>query len=228
MQLLWMVFLAGLAGGFGHCMGMCGGVVAACSFAGCAGKPKIKAASRFQVLYHSGRLITYSLIGAVFGALGTLPALIEATRPYQYWVPVIAGTLMIGVGISMALGWGGKAVTLVGNSNNSNWFTRAATVLSGRGTIAAFPLGLLMGFIPCGLLAVIELRALASGSAATGAAVMLSFGLGTVPGLGGFGFVSGLLGAQTRGILLKAGAVIITVIGIMTIIRFIPFLKTGM
>ncbi len=217
MQLLWMVFLAGLAGGFGHCIGMCGGIVAACSFAGTAGKGKISSAPAFQALYHSGRLATYSLLGAAFGALGSLPAFSSATRPFQMWIPIVAGVLMVIVGIAIALGWDSKVMTMFGRG--SNRFARSTAMFAKNGMFAALPFGLLMGFLPCGMLAAMELKAMSTGSALWGAAVMLSFGLGTVPGLSGFGIASGFLGTQVRGILLKMGAVIVVVIGLLTIAR---------
>ncbi|MCL6471879.1 MAG: sulfite exporter TauE/SafE family protein [Firmicutes bacterium] len=223
MQFLWMVFLAGIAGGFGHCIGMCGGVVAACSFAGCAGKPKIKNTFLYQLFYHGGRLTTYSLIGAIFGSLGAIPSLIQFTRPYQQWVPIVAGLFMVAIGIAMAFGWGSKGV-VIKDGSRSSLFARAASKLADRGIFAALPLGLFMGFLPCGLLAVIELRALASGSAISGAAAMLFFGLGTIPGIAGFGLVSGILGSRARGNILKAGAFVVIIIGLLTVMRGTTYL----
>lgn len=219
MQLLWMAFLAGLAGGFGHCIGMCGGFVAACSFAGCAGKTNISTVSMFQALYHSGRLATYSLVGAVLGALGSLPALTSATRPYQAWVPVIAGTLMVLAGAAITLGWDSKLGALGSTSGKPGLPAKATSYLAHRGAFAALPLGLMMGFLPCGMLVAVELQAISTSSIVLGAAVMLAFGLGTVPGLSGFGIASGFLGTQARGALLKVGALVVIAIGILTIMR---------
>ncbi len=229
MKLLWAFFLAGLAGGFGHCIGMCGGVIAACSFAGCAGKARVTGAPVYQSLYHAGRLITYGLLGALFGALGSLPGLMASMRPFQRWVPVIAGVLMVVAGLAVGFNWIGteKAANAGLKSGRSNGrfnrafskrFNIAAATLSRRGITAAFPLGLLMGLLPCGMLAVIELRAIAGGSAFWGASLMVAFGLGTIPGLAGFGLASGVLGSHTRGVFLKAGAAIVIVMGVFTVV----------
>ncbi len=237
MKLLWAVFLAGLAGGFGHCIGMCGGVIAACSFAGCAGKSRVTGAPAYQSLYHTGRLITYSLLGAIFGALGALPTLMASMRPFQRWVPVVAGVLMVAAGLATgfnlpgflkALNIGSKISRYYGISNGkqNRRFNKAATALSRGGFAAALPLGLLMGLLPCGMLAVIELRAIAGGSALWGALLMFAFGLGTIPGLAGFGLASGVLGSQTRGVFLKAGAAIVVVMGILTVVGGVSSLST--
>ncbi|MHB8841772.1 MAG: sulfite exporter TauE/SafE family protein [Candidatus Aquicultor sp.] len=233
MKLLWAFFLAGLAGGFSHCIGMCGGVIAACSFAGCAGKARAVGAPVYQSLYHAGRLITYGLLGALFGALGSLPGLMASMRPFQRWVPVVAGVLMVVAGLAVGFNWTGtmkmaNAVSKSGRFNGrfngrfsrafSKRFNRVAATLSRRGIMAAFPLGLLMGLLPCGMLAVIELRAIAGGSAFWGALLMVAFGLGTIPGLAGFGLASGMIGSQTRGAFLKAGAAIVIVMGILTVV----------
>lgn len=223
MQLLWMIFLAGLAGGFGHCIGMCGGIVAACSFTGAAGKGNIPAAPVYQALYHSGRIATYGLLGGLFGAAGSLPMLSRVTRPYQSWLAVVAGVLMVVAGVAVALGWDRRFTARLNGGNHSRWFIRKTAFLAKQGTLTAFPLGLLMGFLPCGMLSAIELRAIATGSAVVGASVMVAFGLGTLPGLLGFGIASGLLSTRVRGALLKIGAIAVVVIGILTIVRGIDY-----
>jgi sulfite exporter TauE/SafE len=126
---------------------------------------------------------------------------------------------MVAAGVAVAMGLDNRVIAITGGSGRAGWLTSSTAAIAKKGTFAAFPFGVLMGFLPCGMLAAIELRAIATSSAAWGAAIMLAFGLGTVPGLSGFGAVSGLLGTHVRGVLLKIGAVIVIVIGLLTIVR---------
>jgi sulfite exporter TauE/SafE len=76
-----------------------------------------------------------------------------------------------------------------------------------------------MGLVPCGFLMTIEIQALASGSATAGAVTMLVFAIGTVPALAVFGLASGVLGLRARGWLSRAGAVLVILLGLLTIGR---------
>jgi sulfite exporter TauE/SafE len=286
---LWLVFLTGLLSGFGHCIGMCGPIVAAFGFgdgavvreegresgsgsedgratpleadpglaqgaslaaAGAAVGASATVASPvvaptaslrpvgiFQVGYQTGRLITYTALGALLGALGGAGVLSflpgNALVPAQRWLGVFAGLVMVLMGLALlglpGLHRLGRWVESGGGAaSGTSWFSRAAGELARRGAAAAVPLGMLMGLMPCGLLMTIEIRALASGSAGAGALTMLAFGLGTVPALAGFGLASGLLGRRTRGWLFAAGAALVVVLGLLTMARSVAALGLPM
>lgn len=224
---IWGAFALGLTGGFGHCLAMCGPFVAGASLGVGARTQDARSATGFQAAYHVGRLITYSAIGAILGALGGAGRISTLTGPYS---PVaFAGWLKLGVGV---------ATVLLGVWMVASWATgrhkrgpelpgllSIATVvrltgrLSRKSAWAGLPFGALMGLLPCGPLLPVELAALTEGSAFAGAALMLAFGLGTVPALAGFGVASGLVGARARNWMVPAAGVIVMSLGGLTLAR---------
>jgi sulfite exporter TauE/SafE len=228
---LWAVFVVGLAGGFGHCIAMCGPLTAASalatgatrSSAGGRGRGRAGTIALWQAAYHGGRLLTYTAIGALLGALGSVWALRGVLGPAQRWVWLTAGMLMIVMGLAAAgaplLGRLGRGLESGSGIATAGWFGRAFRWLAGRGAWAAVPLGMLNGLMPCGFLMSIEASALAAGSPGLGAATMLAFGLGTVPALAGFGAASGLLGVRGRAWLLYLGGAVVVALGAFYVLR---------
>jgi sulfite exporter TauE/SafE len=225
---LWLAFTVGLAGGFGHCIGMCGPFVAASSISGGVGGSRApRSAGLFQAGYHTGRLLTYTALGALLGALGAAGTIEKLAgpawlAPAQRYLGLVAGVLMLLVGFAM-LGVP-KLDKLMraaeaGGVSDAGWFTRAYVRLQAGGWKASIPLGMLLGLLPCGFLLGMEAWALVSGSATAGALTMLAFGLGTVPALAGFGLASGLLGTRMRGAFTYVGATIVVALGVFTIGR---------
>lgn len=222
---LWAAFLLGLVGGFGHCLAMCGPFVAAASFAEGCGVAASGAPARgrrslgFQVSYHSGRLATYALIGALLGLLGGAGALATLGGPFSpegltRWLKLAAGVLMVGTGVMMLAAALGVSAAKVPEPTRlltaARWYERATAELLRRGPRWGFALGMLMGLLPCAPLLPAELAALATGDPMTGLLTMLAFGLGTLPAMAGFGAVSGLIGARARErFAVAAGALVI-------------------
>jgi sulfite exporter TauE/SafE len=176
------------------------------------------ALAAWQLAYHGGRLLTYTLIGALLGALGSSMALRGALGPLQRWVWLIAGVLMVVMGLAAA---GAPLFAGIGRSlegglglASSGRFAAMFRWLVARGAWAAVPLGMLNGLLPCGFLLSIE-----AGSPVLGALTMLAFGLGTVPALAGFGAASGLLGARGRRWMLYAGGAVVVVLGALYVVR---------
>ena len=179
---LFAALLAGLLGGV-HCAGMCGGIVAAFSFRADGSAPPF----RLHLGYNAGRVMSYTLFGALAGALGSALALANFL-PVQTGLYVVAQIVMILLGLYLA-----------GLSNSVLVFERAGGLLWRRvkplfqelipvTTVPrAIVAGMAWGWLPCGLVYSILVSALAAGSAASGAALMLSFGLGTLPNLLGMG-----------------------------------------
>jgi sulfite exporter TauE/SafE len=225
---LWAVFLVGLAGGFGHCITMCGPIAAAGgAWSGTAssaeGGRRGRAVALWQIGYQAGRVLTYTAIGAALGGLGSLGAVRGAIGPLQRLVWLVAGEIMIIMGLAIA---GVPLLSRFGRRLESGWakasgdrFRRAYRALIRSGPRAAFPFGMLMGLMPCGFLISIELYAVGSGSALAGAATMLAFGLGTVPALAASGALGGLLGAKSRAWLTYSGAAVVIVLGVFYVVR---------
>ncbi|MBV8048851.1 MAG: sulfite exporter TauE/SafE family protein [Paludibacterium sp.] len=174
---LMVIFLAGLLGG-GHCIGMCGGIVAALTL------PLPRDKSRFVMLlgFNAGRLASYTLIGTLLGGLAGA-ALLRA-HPLQLGLYLLADLMIIAIGLYLA---GLSAfVTRIERLGQPVWRRLqplARRLLPIRHPGQAVMAGALWGWVPCGLVYSAGLSALASGHALDGALVMLCFGLGTLPNL---------------------------------------------
>lgn len=199
---LLMAFLAGLMGGV-HCLGMCGGIVAAMGFQG-GGPPK----AAVQAGYNLGRLASYALAGALAGWLGSAALLSSRFVPIQTLLYLLAQILLILVGLYLA--GLNQAVLRLEKFGGGVW--RHLQPFLGRlfpvdGFAKALLAGGLWGWLPCGLVYSVLVSALASMSAASGAALMLAFGLGTLPNLLAMGWAASRLRALFRrpGIRLAAG-----------------------
>jgi uncharacterized protein len=232
---LWGAFLLGLTGGFGHCLAMCGPFVAAASLAdgaACGARESSATGSKrsgvFQLAYHLGRLGTYGLLGALLGLLGGAAVLSNLGGPFTpeaitRWLKVSAGVLMVAMGAFMLIAWvRGRRANLPEPTAwvaSLPWFGKSVSQLSRSGGWWGLPLGALMGLLPCAPLLPAEIAALASGSSAYGASIMLAFGLGTVPALAGFGAASGLLGSRSRGWLAPIAAGSVAILGAVTLLQ---------
>lgn len=170
------LFLVGLLGGT-HCVGMCGGIVGALAMGG---------ASRWtmHLAYNGGRILSYALAGAIAGALGAASLGLEGQVPARLILYLFANLMLIALGFYL-LG-ATRALAFTERAGQALWrrvqpltrrFLPATTVRQ------AFPLGMLWGWLPCGLVYSALASALSAGSAARGAALMLAFGLGTLPNL---------------------------------------------
>jgi len=179
-------FFIGLLGA-GHCLGMCGGLVAALSFALPAGDFKKKCA--YLIAYSVGRVASYTLIGFIAGVLG-LAVMAQSGLPIGR---IVAGVLLILLGLYVAQWWKGlAALEKVGNVVWRYIKPLADTLLPVKNAKQALFLGALWGWLPCGLVYSALSFAFASShtSAVQGALVMLAFGLGTLPAVVGGGFAS--------------------------------------
>jgi sulfite exporter TauE/SafE len=158
---------------------------------GPAGAPLLRA----HLLYHLGRIASYAALGALAGELGSLPAVMIRTGRPQAWLMLAAGGMMAAAGLAIlgltrwnpmrppalapGAGWMGRAARLP-----MQWFRAGLRrVLRWPRAVVAAPYGALMGLLPCGLIYTMLIRAAASASALGGAAVMASFGAGTIPAL---------------------------------------------
>ncbi|MBD3811211.1 sulfite exporter TauE/SafE family protein [Thiobacillus sp.] len=174
--------LAGLLGGV-HCVGMCGGIVAAFSFRADGSTPPF----RLHLAYNLGRVSSYVLFGALAGALGASLKLAEF-MPVQTVLYVLAQVVMILLGLYLA--GLNRWVLVFERAGGSMWrgikplFQKLLPVKSAPQAMLA---GMAWGWLPCGLVYSVLVSALAAGSATSGAALMLAFGLGTLPNLLGMG-----------------------------------------
>ena len=172
-------FLIGLLGGV-HCVGMCGGIVGALTVQAPCRQP----AWRLHLAYNAGRIASYAAAGAIMGAIGGAGLMFNQILPVQLVLYLLANLVLIALGMYLA-GLGNHLAVL--ESLGARLWRRiqpySAKVLPADTAAKAFALGTLWGWLPCGLVYSMLATALLSGGGVSGAAVMLAFGLGTLPNL---------------------------------------------
>ncbi len=179
-----------------HCVAMCGGINLSQSVGAGGGK---SGGIKSPLLYNLGRVISYTAIGAIVGGLGSMLFLSQTVKAV---ILVIAAAGMLLMGLSM-LGWLPWWLVPRLPAALAKKADRAKT---GEGP---FIVGLLNGLMPCGPLQAMQLYALASGSALTGALAMLLFSLGTVPLMLGAGVLFSSLKAKSAHTIARISAVLI-------------------
>ena len=175
-----VLFFVGLSGG-GHCFGMCGGLVGALAGSG-SPRPSLLLA------YNAGRLSSYALAGAIVGGIGAAGLSAGSGFGADLFLRVglygFASLMLCALGLYL-LG-ATRALAFVERWGQGLWRRiQPATrrFLPARSAAQAFPLGLLWGWLPCGLVYSALATSLGSGSPAAGAGAMLAFGAGTLPNL---------------------------------------------
>lgn len=210
-----MLFLTGLVTSV-HCIAMCGGInLSQCIPKGNEMPEKSGGFSTFlpAFQYNSGRVISYTLIGFLLGAVGMIfGGSKEAglSLLLQGILKLLAGAFMIITGINM-LGIFPRLRRLTPRMPGFLARKIGAEKIRQHGPLA---IGLLNGLMPCGPLQSMQLVALASGSPVTGALSMLFFSLGTVPLMLGLGSFVSALGKRFTNQVMNAGAVLVVVLGL--------------
>jgi hypothetical protein len=214
-------FVVGLLGG-AHCAGMCGGIVGALAF----GLPE-KIRSHFpstlpyQLGYNLGRITSYVVAGAIMGGLGRLLAEVVPIYPAQRLLLAFAGLFMILLGLYLGGWWVGLArIEHLGGRLWARIEPYARRLLPVRSPAQAWMLGLLWGWIPCGLVYSMLILTVSAGGILKGAGLMLAFGLGTLPNLFAMGMVAGSLAHWSKDLRVRrvAGALVIA-FGVYTLVR---------
>lgn len=197
------LFLLGFFGG-GHCLAMCGGLSSAFALQ----LPPHINRLWLIVLMNLGRLSSYTAIGLMVGALGQFGISLDQTRGVQTALFVAANILLLLLGLYLA--GLSDLVRHIEGAGKPIW-KRLNPLLNRllpiKSVPACFAVGLLWGWLPCGLVYSASLYALGSGSALRGGLLMLSFALGTLPNLLAFGWFAGQLKTllQNRRVRLFAG-----------------------
>ena len=214
-------FVVGLLGG-AHCAGMCGGIVGALAF----GLPErirneFSRTLPYQLGYNLGRVTSYVVAGAIMGGLGMLLAEVIPLYPVQQALLVIAALFMIFLGLYLGGWWMGLArIERLGSRLWARIEPFARRLLPVHTPGQAWMLGLVWGWIPCGLVYSMLVWTVSSGSVLKGAGLMLAFGLGTLPNLFAMGMVAGSLARWSKDIRVRrvAGLLVIA-FGIYTLIQ---------
>lgn len=192
-----LAFLVGLLGGL-HCIGMCGGIVGALSL-GPTPRATPLALLPLQLAYNLGRIASYTLAGALMGGIGAVLTQLVPLHAAQRALYALAALILIGLGLYLGGWWRGLArVERLGSGLwrlLEPWGRRYLPV---RRPAQAFGLGLVWGWLPCGLVYSVLTWAASSGSAPRGALLLFAFGLGTLPNLLAMGVAAGALAHGSR------------------------------
>lgn len=156
---------------------MCGGIVGALSMG-------VPARWSMHLAYNGGRILSYAAAGAIAGALGAASMGLEGQVPARLILYFIANLMLVALGLYL-LGLT-KTLAFTERAGQHLWrYLQPLTrrFLPARSVAQAFPLGVLWGWLPCGLVYSALASALTAGSAGRGGLMMLAFGLGTLPNL---------------------------------------------
>lgn len=214
---LWTAFTLGLLGSF-HCIGMCGPIALAIP-----GENRSPEALFLRgLLYNSGRILTYSIIGAVFGVLG-MGATIAG---YQHILSITLGVLIIVFALFPHIKIPGKI---------NSWYTaftqKLTQLISGlykkRSNFSSFLIGLLNGFLPCGFVVTALAAALITSSVFHSAAYMALFGLGTLPTMLMLNMAPGFITPKVRAKLRPFITYFAIIIGLILIWRGYSMMSGG-
>jgi sulfite exporter TauE/SafE len=209
-----------VAGLFGsaHCVAMCGGIATAL---GTARDGDARDARRNRpLLYQLGRVTSYGCAGALAGALGAATGAVLAVDGWSEVLRLATACVIIIIGLDIALGANARSRWLRTPERLGALLWRRAApaamrLIPTRPTARALTLGLLWGWLPCGLVYSVLLAAAVSGDALHGAAIMIAFGLGTLPAMLGMSYAGARI-PPTRGALARVLGAIIVACGLWT------------
>lgn len=203
-----ILFLIGLLTSL-HCVAMCGGINLSQCVSYRVDNENHSKFSKFRpsLLYNGGRVISYTIIGGLVGALGSVISFSGAAKGI---VAILSGIFMVIMGLNMLnlFPWLRKL-----NPRMPRIF--ANKVRQSRGSYGPFAVGLLNGLMPCGPLQAMQLYALGTGSFVSGALSMFVFSIGTVPLMFGLGALSSFLSGKFTHKMMKVSAALVIVLGVV-------------
>lgn len=218
---LFTAFLVGLLGS-GHCFGMCGGIAAGLGSVSVAGDIRMKAKPRVTsaFLFNMGRILSYAGLGLISAwLLASLGHALNVPK-WSMMLRLATAAMIFLIGLQFLFNW--QFLGYIERAGAKVWAfvlpvaMRASSMPGGTGRLL---LGLCWGFLPCGLVYSVLLTASAAGSPLAGAAVMLAFGLGTLPSMLGMSLaaptLSALLSDQWTRKLMGAALVLLAVLSIL-------------
>jgi sulfite exporter TauE/SafE len=209
-MILWTAFIVGFFGGL-HCIGMCGPITLALPVF----QNNLSKVLTSRLLYNLGRTITYAFMGAVIGLAGEGISLAGAQR----WVSIGSGILLIVI-VMIPMSVSSRFQLLKPAYHFTGYLKKKfGKLLKSNSISSVFLIGILNGFLPCGLVYVALAGALATGSLVQGTLYMTFFGLGTIPFLFAFSVFGQFVGAGVRRKFTRLIPAFIIVLGIIFILR---------
>ena len=208
--MLWTALVLGLAGSF-HCLGMCGPIAFVLPV-----ERSSKSKLIFQTfLYHLGRIISYSLIGLLFGLIGKGLYL----AGFQQRLSILMGVVMIAlvlipISIFNKYNFTKPLYRIIGQVKQ-----KLGSYLTKKSNKAIFSIGFFNGFLPCGLVYIALLGSISVGNILNGSLYMVLFGIGTIPLMTGAIFLGNFVNLSLRNKIQKAIPVFVVIIGLLFIMR---------
>ena len=214
------MLLAGLAGGFGHCISMCGPLVAAFSMG------ETRQGILHHLLYNLGRITTYSILGGIVGFAGSFLVLTASIEQFQRSIMIIAGLSIILMGLSTAE-WLPLPPKKSCNAGSSPMQKILSFFKAPRSIGSYYPMGVVLGFLPCGLTYTALLSAARSSMEAKypfagmmqGSLMMMLFGIGTVPAMLLVGKVVNTISNSMRKRVYRVASIIMIMMGVWFVLK---------
>jgi sulfite exporter TauE/SafE len=206
------LFLSGVLGSLGHCLGMCGPLV---TMLGIQLKARRPVGWPYHLVYHASRVGVYVILGTIAGGLGSALGLGDSFGKVTGIVSLLLGLGVVLLGLGY-LGW----LPLGRIEGAGAWLNQAmGWALQQGGSMGVLALGALNGLLPCGLVYSALLVVASTGSLLVGAAGMAVFGLGTLPTLLVAGVGAGALGTHVRQTFVRVAGALIVVVGLQLALR---------
>ena len=223
---LLLIGVLGFLGSFGHCLGMCGPLTVAFSFSDESLSSR-KIPFQFYLLLNLGRILSYALVGAMIGGVGSV--LIASGQMagigsfFRQGIAILTGILLIILGLAQINPTVFHRFPIIHPLSPQNLHDRLSKLmvnisLQNHG-FTPLLLGLIWGFIPCGFLYTAQIKAAETGNISLGILTMLAFGLGTFPTMLGVGILTQKFTSDRRSQLFRLGGWITLLIGILTLLR---------
>lgn len=224
---LLLITILGFLGSFGHCFGMCGPLTVAFSLSHQQETQSWQQQFKFHALLNIGRIISYALVGAGIGAIGSVLVeggyLAGVGSDFRRWIAIITGVMLIWFGLEQVKPDLLPRIPLLhpflqGNLHNrlSAGMVKLSLHIKWWTPIL---LGMTWGLMPCGFLYAAQIKAAATGNLWQGAITMLAFGLGTLPTMLGVGVSTFLISKDKRNQLFRLGGWVTLIIGALTLLR---------
>jgi uncharacterized protein len=213
-MLLSTALLVGFLGSF-HCLGMCAPITWAIPDRSDNRKKWL----RNKLIYNFGRIITYTFLGAIVGLVGEM----FSFAGFQQWLSIIAGSTLI-IGVFFFGGNIPEVAFFKPISIFMNWVkSKMSKLIMAKGWRSNISLGMVNGFLPCGLVYAALIGAISMGDLYGGAVYMTLFGLGTLPMMIAAAVIGKTAGVRFKSQIANFTPKFMVILGVLFILRGLNF-----
>lgn len=213
----YVIFALGLVSSL-HCVTMCGPLVLSYSLP--LGSRKFSEQIFAHLSYNFGRILTYSALGAIAGLFGSTVGFVGQLAGFENVAAIAAGIMMIIAGVLMLdLVPSKKLQKFNPLLYTSRFLKPLGSRISSNSVGSKFSLGLILGFMPCGLIYAALLKSMATGTIVAGSLTMTAFGLGTSISLLGIGIFSSAFSLKIARYGNRLAAISVLLLGLFLVTR---------